>query len=69
MLCPNIEWMVTVRLGDGPLPVGVMIAVPMLSGPAVVEDVTVMVLPVPRQVWCRSGPRCNGCCCERLPKR
>lgn len=64
MLCPNIEWMVTVGLGDGPLPVGVRIAVPRLSGPAVVEDVTVMALQCHAR-WCRPGPSCNGCCCER----
>lgn len=63
MLFPNVELMVAVGLDDGPLPVvvtdtrqrapvpvGVRIALPKLSGPAVVIAVTVSVLPVPFDV-------------------
>lgn len=63
MLLPNAELMVTVGLDDGPLPVvvtdirqrapvpiGVRIALPRLSAPAVVVAVAVRVLPVPRDV-------------------
>ena len=55
--------MVTVGLGDGPLPVvvtaifqrapvavGVRVAAPRFTGPEVVVAVAVMVLPVPREV-------------------
>lgn len=63
VLFPNAELMVTVGFDDGPLPVvvtdtrqrapvpvGVRVAVPRLSGPEVVEAVAVMLLPVPRDV-------------------
>lgn len=49
MFCPNIEWMVTVGLGDGPLPVVVTDTRQRAPVP-VVEAVTVMVLPVRREV-------------------